>query len=226
VSERYAFIEVEKANHSVSILCRMLKVSRSGFYDWQRREPSMREQEDEEIILHMRTVHKEAKGRYGQRRMIEALKPQGVTLGRGRAGRLMRKAGLSVRRPRKFKATTDSKHGFLIADNVLARDFHTHATDTAWVGDITYIWTREGWLYLAVLIDLFSRRVVGWSMGAGINQELTLTALNMALGSRRPEAGLVHHTDRGSQYSAHAYRRAAEDAELTMSMSRKGDCLR
>lgn len=224
MSERYAFIELEKANHHVTTLCRVLEVSRSGYYDWLEREPSQRALDDEKLLVCLRQIHSECRGRYGQRRYVRALRRQGFEAGRGRVRRLMRLARLTATRRRKFKATTDSCHAHPVADNVLERRFDAQRPNQVWTGDITYIWTREGWLYLAVLIDLYSRRVIGWAMGSRITQELTLRALHMALGLRRPDLGLIHHTDRGSQYAATAYCNALKEAGVTMSMSRKGDC--
>lgn len=224
MSERYAFIKTEKAHHKVAILCRVLDVSRSGFYDWSRRKPSRRSLENESIVNEIRRIHVASKGRYGQRRIVAQLKREKITTGRNRVGRLMRDNGIKTRWPRKFKATTNSNHAFEIAPNVLARKFHVDAPNQALVGDITYVRTGQGWLYLAVLIDLFSRRVVGWSMSARIDEELTQAALRMALGRRQLAKNFIHHTDRGSQYAATQYREMLKDAGSKVSMSRKGDC--
>jgi len=163
-------------------------------------------------------------GRYGSPRVHAVLAGQGVQISRKRVARLMREQGLCARRPRRFRKTTDSNHRFPIADNLLERSFEVDAPNTAWAGDITYIPTREGWLYLAILLDLYSRIVVGWAMRDDMERQLCLDALTMALTSRRPGRGLLHHTDRGSQYASHDYRAALDAKGLVCSMSRKGDC--
>lgn len=224
MSERYAFIKAEKAHFRVMILCRVLEVSRSGFYDFCRRKPSRHALENECIIRQIRKIHAASKGRYGQRRIVAHLRHQKIVVGRHRVGRLMRENGMKARWPRKFKATTSSDHAFKVAPNVLARKFQVDAPNQAVVGDITYVKTGQGWLYLAVLIDLFSRRVVGWSMGARIDEELTLRALRMALGQRAFVKNFIHHSDRGSQYAATKYRALLARAGSTVSMSRRGDC--
>ena len=224
MSERYAFIRAEKARHNIAILCRVLNVSRSGYYDWDKRKPSRRTRENASIVREIRQIHTTSKGCYGQRRMVAALKTQNIHAGRNRIGRLMRENDIQVRQARRFKVTTDSKHTFEIAPNVLARKFHVDAVNQALVGDITYVKTAQGWLYLSVLLDLFSRRVVGWAMSARMDEELTKAALRMALGRRQPCRGFIHHTDRGSQYAAAGYRKMLRDAGSTVSMSRKGDC--
>lgn len=224
MSERYAFIKAEKAHYKVTTLCRVLGVSRSGFYDWNRRKPSRHALENERIIRQIRRIHAASKGRYGQRRIVAHLKHQEIVVGRNRVGRLMRENGIKARWPRKFKATTNFEHAFEVAPNVLARKFKVEAPNQAVVGDITYVKTGQGWLYLAVLIDLFSRRVVGWAMSARIDEKLTQAALRMALGRRPLLKNFIHHTDRGSQYAATQYRAMLADAGSNVSMSRKGDC--
>ena len=221
---RYRFILVEKANFAVCRLCDVMKVSRSGFYDWCAREPSRRTTENELLLKEIRGIFENSYRRYGYRRVTRALRAQGTDVGRHRVARLMRGAGLVARRGRKFRVTTDSRHHHPVAKNVLNRQFEPVAHDQAWAGDITYIWTTEGWLYLAVLLDLYSRRVIGWAMGERINQELTLSALNMALGQRQPAPGFIHHTDRGSQYAATIYQQTLTQAGAISSMSRKGNC--
>ena len=221
---RFAFIESEKAQWPVVVMCRVLDVSRSGFYAWRRRPVSAREREDVALGAQIAAVHSESRGTYGVPRVHATLKAQGRAVGRKRVGRLMRVQGLKGRRKRRFRVTTDSRHSNPVAANVLERRFATSAPDTAWVGDITYVWTREGWLYLAALIDLFSRRVVGWAMSDRMTEQLAIDALQMALRARRPASGMVHHSDRGSQYCSHAYRRVLASWGAVCSMSRKGDC--
>lgn len=219
---RYRFIHTEKANHSIVMMCRILEVSRSGYYSWRERrnEPAIYAVFD----LHVRAAFRASYGRYGSRRIQRELQEDGVPCSRYRVVASMRRSGLYARGRRRFKATTDSRHRHPIAPNLLERDFSPAGPNQAWVGDITYIPTRQGWLYLAVLVDLWSRRVVGYATSARIDRHLVLDALKMAQGLRRPAPGLVHHTDRGSQYASNDYRAALDDAGLHCSMSRKGDC--
>jgi putative transposase len=224
VNARYRFIEAEKAHFAVRTLCRVMKVSRSGFYDWRKRKPSRRACANAKLLAVITTIFEASKERYGYRRVLRQLRADGHQAGKHRVARLMRENGLRARRSRAYRATTDSGHDHPVADNVLGRDFTAEVRDQAWVGDITYIPTAQGWLYLAVLIDLYSRRVVGWAMSSRIDQNLTLTALRMALSHRQPQPGLIHHTDRGSQYAAGAYQAELERAGVVVSMSRKGNC--
>ena len=222
---RFAFIEAEKATHDVQLLCRMLDVSRQGFYAWLRREPCRRQQTDEALARKIRRAFQEGRGNYGAPRVHRDLTAQGVTTSRKRVARLMREDGLVARPPRRrFVRTTDSRHGFRIAPNRLARDFRPNGANLAWAADLTYIPTNQGWLFLAVVIDLFSRRVVGWSMRPDMGRRLVLAALQMAIRTRRPAPGLVHHSDRGVQYAGDEYQRTLRDAEIVPSMSRKADC--
>lgn len=221
---RYRFIAVEKAHYPISLLCRLLQVSRSGYYAWCKRGPSRRAVANAMVVQQMRAVHQRVRQRYGSPRMHKELRAQGVAIGRHRVARLMRQAGLVVRRPRRFRGTTQSKHSRLVAPNVLQRNFHSTAPNQKWVGDISYIPTQEGWLYLAVLLDLYARRVVGWSMRDRLKDELTVAALDMALKRRRPPANLLHHSDRGSQYASQTYRKRLRRHGLCPSMSRVGNC--
>ena len=221
---RYRFIKTEKVNHTISILCRVMQASRSGFYDWLRRPVSNCAQKNAMLLVQIKRIFEKNHKRYGFRRVLRVLLAEGYQAGKHRVARLMRENGLIARRRRAFCKTTDSNHTYCIADNKLNREFTSKAPNQAWVGDITYIYTDEGWLYLAVLIDLLSRRVVGWAMSRFIDKKLTLSALNMALKQRRPKPGFTHHTDRGSQYAAHAYQDALNNAKATASMSRKGNC--
>jgi transposase InsO family protein len=207
------------------MLCRVLGVSRAGYYAWRARGPSERESEDAELVKRIRVVHADNRGVYGSPRVHRELRAQGELVGRHRIARLMRETGLRAVPSRKYHpSTTDSSHPLPIAPNVLERQFEVPAPNHAWVADITYVGTREGWLYLAIVLDLFSRRVVGWSMSDRIDQSLTLSALGMAVQARRPRAGLVHHSDRGCQYAGESYRRALAELGLRASMSRKGNC--
>lgn len=206
------------------MLCRVMQVSRSGFYDWQRRPTSKGVYKNALIFVQIKRIFKANHKRYGFRRVLRILLTEGYQAGKHRLARLMRENGLVARRRRAFCRTTDSKHTYSIAHNKLNRKFTTAATNQAWVGDISYIPTAEGWLYLAVLIDLFSRRDIGWAMSRFIDQKLTLSALDMALKQRQPKPGFIHHTDRGSQYAVHTYQDVLNNAQATTSMSRKGNC--
>jgi putative transposase len=183
-------------------------VSRSGFYDYQSRQDHPKiDAEEVALFAQVKAIAAATRSRYGSRRMAKALQAKGFAVGRAKARRLMNEAGVQVRRAkRRAPVTTDSRHGDEVAPNLLARHFDVDAPDLAWVGDITYGWTAEGWLDVSTLLDLYSRKVVGWAMSSRINTQLVKDALEMALGRRRPDAGLIHHSDRGSQYASHAYR--------------------
>jgi transposase InsO family protein len=217
-------VEAEKAFYPVRLLCRCLEVSRAGFYAWRQRPRSPRSLEDTQISVEIRASHAESRRTYGSPRVLRDLREQGRRVSRKRVARLMRECGLVARRRRRFRATTDSKHPFPVAANVLMRDFEVPAPNTAWVTDLTYVATAEGWLYLAVILDLFSRRVVGFAMSDRITRELVLEALRRALAKRPGVRDLIHHSDRGSQYASHDYRRALEQEGITCSMSRRGNC--
>ncbi len=221
---KFAFIAAEKAWAPVSVLCKMLEVSRSGFYASQERGPSVRAVEDEKLAVAVAVAHKVGRGAYGSPRVHEELKADGVAVSRKRVARIMSELGLEGRRKRPFKATTDSKHDLPVAENVLDRKFQATAPDIAWVTDITYVWTAEGWLYVAAILDLFSRRVVGLAMSEHIDRALVLEALRNAVGRRVPNAGLLHHSDRGSQYASGDYQDALDGLGVVCSMSRKGNC--
>lgn len=206
-------------------MCRVLGVSRSGYYAWRKRGPSEHDQEDVVLAAEIVDAFEESRGTYGSPRVHAELQARGFQVGRKRVERHMREQGLVGRPPPKFRRTTDSNHGEPIAPNIVAREFEIDEPDRVWVADITYVWTLQGWMYLAVVIDLFSRRVVGWSMAKHMRVELVLGALSAALGKRVPaEDGLVFHSDRGSQYAAKAYRGALAKAGITCSMSRRGNC--
>jgi putative transposase len=221
---RFAFIAAEKAAVPVRLLCRTLQVSRAGVYAWQTRPPAARARADARLGLEIAAIHAESRQRYGRPRIHAELTDRGRGTGRKRVARLMRVRGLAARRRRRFRGTTQSRHPFPIAPNVLARQFERAAPDQAWVTDITYIPTGEGWLYLAVILDLCSRFAVGWAMSERITDDLTLEALGLALGRRRPPQGLLHHSDRGSQYASGDYQRLLAQHGIVCSMSRQGDC--
>ena len=205
-------------------MCSVLEVSRQGFYAWWRRTPSQHTLDDLSLAARIKAIHAGSRGRYGSPRVHAQLHKEGVRVGKKRVERLMREQGLEARRKRKFRRTTDSNHSLPVAPNVLERDFETDGPNQVWVTDITYVGTREGWLYLAAILDLFSRRVVGWAMSTSLDRGLALDALHMALDDRHPPAGLVHHSDRGCQYASHDYRSLLDANGIVCSMSRKGDC--
>jgi transposase InsO family protein len=221
---KFAFIAREKAVVPIDLLCTVLGVSRSGFYAWQHRPVAARRQEDQRLSVHVAAAHASSRRRYGSPRVYRELRANGHRVGRHRVARLMREQGLRARRKRRFQRTTDSQHSYPVGDNVLKRKFTVEAPNRAWVADITYLWTREGWLYLAVILDLFSRRVIGWALRNRMTRELAIEALTMAVSHRQPAAGLLHHSDRGSQYASAEYRAALAARGATVSMSRRANC--
>ena len=222
---RFSFIRAEEAKHDVTLLCHVLEVSRQGYYAWLHRKPCRRRHRDEELRLRIHQAFADSGARYGAPRVYRVLAADGEATSRKRVARIMRQEGLIARRRRRFMCTTDSRHGFRVAANLVARNFAPPEPNRVWATDITYIQTQRGWLYLAVVLDLFSRKVIGWSMQPYQDRRLTLAALKMAIDSRRPAPGtLVHHSDRGVQYACDDYRSALIDAEITPSMSRTGDC--
>ena len=221
---RFAFIATEKAAFPVRVLCRTLHVSRAGFYAWHGRAPARRVRADDRLGLEIAAIHAESRQRYGSPRIHAELQDRGCRTGRKRVARLMRVRGLAARRRRRFRVTTQSQHPFPVAPNLLARQFARAVPDQAWVTDITYIPTGEGWLYLAVILDLCSRFAVGWAMSERITDDLTLGALDMALARRRPPPGRLHHSDRGSQYASGDYQRVLKQHGIVCSMSRRGNC--
>ena len=221
---RFRFIEDHREVFLVRVMCAVLTVSTSGYYAWRHRPESVRAQSNRVLAEDIRRVHVASRRRYGSPRVHAALQAEGQRVGRNRVARLMRRHGIQVRSKRRFRVTTDSNHAFPVAPNLLDRQFTAPGANKVWLADMTYIPTGEGWLYLAVVLDLFSRKVVGWAMRETMPQELTLAALQMALTNRRPGTGLLHHSDRGSQYAAHDYRRLLAKHGMLCSMSRKGDC--
>jgi putative transposase len=222
---RYRFIHAERATYPVAVLCRVLRVSRAGYYAWAGRGASARARADEDLTAQIAVVHARSRATYGTPRVHAALRAAGVRTSRRRVARLMRASGLVGCRRRRRVRTTVADPAHAPAPNLVARDFTATAVDRLWPGDITYVPTQEGWLYLAILLDAHSRRVVGWAMADHLRTELALDALTMALARRRPAAGLVHHTDRGCQYTAATYREALAARGVVASMSRSGDCL-
>src|SRR6266702_3527372 len=222
---RFRFIEDRRADYPVRILCEVLGVSPAGYYAWRSRPESRRSAANRHLIDDIKRVHRDTNGRYGSPRIHVELKAQGRGVSRGRIERLMRHHGIRaiMARPRRVR-TTDSRHDFPIAPNLLDRNFTAAAPNRIWLADITYIETDQGWLYLAAVMDLYSRRIVGWAMDDHLRTELPLAALNMAISTRRPGANLIHHSDRGVQYASADYRTALHSAGMQASMSRRADC--
>jgi putative transposase len=224
MTQKYTFVATLANKYPVTMLCRVLGVARSGYYAWTRRPIRSQAEQDATLTTHIQTIFRDSRRTYGSPRVQAALRAQGVGCSKKRVARLMRANALIARRKRRSVRTTDSRHNEPIAANELARDFQTSAPNQVWVADITYLPTRDGWLYLAVVLDLYARRVVGWSMDATLERILVIGALKHALDSRQVGAGLLHHSDRGSQYASGDYQTLLAKAEITPSMSRKGNC--
>ncbi len=222
---KYAFIREHANEFRVTRMCAVLRVSRSGYYDWLDRPESRRRQEDRRLLVHIRQVHLESRRAYGVVKTWRELRSRGIACGKHRVARLRRQDGIQAQRRARFRITVANQNTPPPAPNLLQRQFVAPAPNRVWVGDMTFIRTRTGFLYLAVLLDLFARNVVGWAMHERPNLEVAMRALEMALARRRPQAGLVHHTDQGPLYSAHDYRERLQTAGLISSMSRRGDCL-
>ena len=221
---KYAFIKAHQCEHTVSLMCQVLALSPSAYYDWLKCPVSLRQQEDQRLAAKIKTAHEASQSTYGARRIREDLREDGEQVSRARVERLMKAQGLKSKAKRRFKTTTDSTHSRPIFPNRLNRQFDVDAPDKVYVGDITYIPTQEGWLYLAVLIDLYSRAVVGWAMAGHMKASLVNDALLMATFKRRPAAGLLLHSDRGSQYASKLYQQTLRQYQFVCSMSRKGNC--
>jgi transposase InsO family protein len=221
---KYQFIEQNKQEFPIVVMCRVLGVSESGFYAWRKRPESPHARKDADLTTQIQALFVHARGLYGSPRIFADLKDLGVRTSRKRVARLMRANGLDARRKPWSPMTTKSnpKHSF--APNLLQQDFTASRPNAKWTGDITYVPTREGWLYLAVMLDVFSRRVIGWAMSSRCDELLVETAFNMAVARRKPRPGLLHHTDRGSQYTSQAYQQLLSQVEITVSMSGKGNC--
>ena len=201
-----------------------MDVSRSGYYQYLKRKYENRIDPDFALIVKVKEIHHDSKGTYGSRRTSKQLRKDGDDIGRTRARNLMRKANVSVKRYKKFKITTDSNHKFPVAPNLLKRQFEVQRPNRVWCADITYLWTHQGWLYLGVVIDLYSRKIVGWAMDSRMKSSLVEQALSMAYWHRKPDKGLIHHSDRGSQYAGKEYQKLIKRYGMFGSMSRKGDC--
>ena len=221
---KFSFIHAEKASFSVSAMCRLLGVTRQGYYAFLSRPLCARSQSDRGLRARLQELDVENEGRYGSPRMLRSLRNEGMRIGKRRVERAMQSLGIQARTRRRFRVTTAADPTHAHAMNILDRDFTASKPDERWVTDITYIWTDEGWCYLAAILDLFSRRVVGWALDATLSTTLPLAALDMALQRRKPAPGLLHHSDRGCQYTSTDYREALADAGAVVSMSRKGNC--
>ena len=223
---RFRFIDAERAGLAMPKfgLCRLLRVSVSGFHAWRNRGPSQRQLDDMVLLAHVRAAFRRSRESYGAERVHHELAENGIEVGRHGVARLMRGNGLSPKRKQKFKKTTDSQHNKAVASNLLDQNFSAEAANEKWAADISYIWTAQGWLYLAVMLDLYSRRVIGWAVGARMTSDLPLRALNRAIGLRQPGAGVIHHGDRGSQYCSDAYQARLGELGFLASMSGKGNC--
>jgi len=220
----YEFIQAEKANFHVTVLCDALGVQRSGFYDWCQRPAAESSIRRDQLAVKAKAVYTMSKGTYGSPRVCRELREQGEVVSEKTVAKVMRLEGIKARCKRRFKVTTDSRHTKRIAPNLLDRNFTTDAPNRVWVTDVTAIWTYAGWTYLAAILDLFSRRVVGWATSESNDTALALLALQRAVESRRPSPGLIHHSDRGSPYGSDEYLKALAYYEIQPSMSRKGDC--
>ena len=222
---KYAWIDGHRREFELTELCAALSVSTSGYRSWKRGgSPKRKRLTDAQMLALIRAIHKELKGSYGSPRMVRELRDRGFPAGKERVERLMRENGIRARHKRRFKATTDSKHALPVAPNLLDRNFQPQAPNQVWSADLTYLWTDEGWLYLAVVLDLFNREVVGWSIKPRMTADIVMDALSMAWFRKHPAPGLMHHSDRGSQYASHAFQARLHEYGMVCSMSRKGNC--
>ena len=222
---KYAWIDSQRDQYPLPTLCTTLSVSLSGYQAWKRGgTPNRKRLTDAQLLLLIQSIHAEVKGAYGSPRMAREIRDRGYPAGKDRVERLMKAHHIRARHKRRFKATTDSQHSLPVAPNLLNRNFTPSAPNQVWTADLTYIWTAEGWLYLAVVLDLFNREVVGWSLKPRMTADIVIDALAMAWFRRRPAPGVIHHSDRGSQYASHAFQARLKEYGMTCSMSRKGNC--
>jgi putative transposase len=221
---KYRFIEEHRSQWPVRLMCRLLQVSPGGYYTWRDRPAHACQQRRQTLVVEIQAIHRQFKERYGSPRIYKELRARGLDCCVNTVAKLMRQQGIAAKTKRKFRCTTDSDHDRPVADNLLDRQFEPTAVNQVWVADITYIPTREGWLYLAAVEDLYSRQIVGWSMSERITSRLVVDALEMAIRRRLPGEGLLTHSDRGSQYASDHYQRLLERHAITCSMSRRGDC--
>jgi putative transposase len=222
---RYAFIGAHKGQYTVRTMCRLLEVSRSGYYAWENRKTSKREQTNQALLQKIKRIYRESDKSYGSPRIYRQLREEGEKYNRKRIVRLMRKHHIMAKKaPRRYPVTTKQGKGTSMAPNLLKQDFTAQRPNQKWVTDITYIDTAEGWLYLSVILDLYSRRIVGWAMSDRMDVHLVSQALKMALHSRRPHKGLIHHSDRGSQYTSKVYQSYLREYDCLVSMNFSGNC--
>ena len=221
---KYWFMDQHRSTTGVQKMCQSIGASRSGYYRWKKQPVSKRKRENERLLAEIREFHRRSKGRYGSPRIAEDFKERGDSYSRNRIARIMRANGIAGKAKKKFKATTNSKHNLPVAENLLNQDFVSKKPNTVWLSDITYVWTSEGWLYLAVILDLFSRQVVGWAMSDRLTSEMVIKALHQAIGRRRPPPRCIFHSDRGVQYASTDFRAVLNGNGFIQSMSRKGNC--
>ena len=220
----YRFMDDQRRFHRVEMMAGVLEVSRSGYFQWRHRQVTNREKSNKKLRNKIKQIQKKAKWRYGSPRVTQQLRKRGIKVGENRVARIMRAEGLNRRRRKKFRVTTKSAHKHAPAPNLLDRQFSVATANRVWISDLTYLATAEGWLYLCVILDLYSRRVVGWSMSESLATDMVLRAFWMAVNSRRPPEGLIFHSDRGVQYASGSFRRALVSCRMRQSMSRRGDC--
>ena len=222
---RFDFIRQQMKAYPVNVLCAVMRVSRSGFYNYLDRFKDPNDRQDETALKRqIKEIFDKSRGSYGSRRIVKQLINEDHFIGRYKVRRIMRQLELRAKTPKRFKLTTDSRHSFPVAPNVLNRNFDIDSPNKVWTADITYVWTFEGWLYLSIVMDLYSRQIVGWAMNKRMHKQLVLDALAMAYWQRKPSKGLLHHSDRGSQYACHDYRKRLVSYGMEASMSRKGNC--
>lgn len=205
-------------------MCRVLDVSRSGYYSWAKHNTSDRQRENERLLQYIQQAYTRGRGTYGSPRVTAELRDNGIQCGRNRIARLMKENGIKAKTKRRFTATTKSRHDLLVAENLLKRRFSTEVANKVWLSDITFIWTKEGWMYLAAILDAYNRQIVGWSMSDRLNHSILADALNKALRGRKPAAGLIFHSDRGTQYASYAFRDLMDRCGFLQSMSSTGSC--
>jgi putative transposase len=221
---KYRAIRDNAGRYAVELMCSALEVSSSGYYVWLKRPESARDQANRRLLEQIRVAHRRSRHSYGSPRITRDLRAAGDCVGENRVARLMREAGMRAKSARRWRATTNSSHRLPVASNTLDRTFTVNEPNRVWAGDISYIWTAEGWLYLAVVLDLYSRAVIGWAMSERLTTDIASQALTMALWRRKPKSGLLHHSDRGVQYAAAEYQQLLAQHGIACSMSRKGNC--
>ena len=221
---KYWFMDQHRSAHGVQKMCRVIGASRSGYYRWKKQPQSKRQEENDKILMGIKESHKDSGRAYGSPRITEDLKGKGMKCGKNRVARLMKIHGIAGKAKKKFKATTNSNHTLPVAENLLNQNFEAEKPNTVWLSDITYVWTSEGWLYLAVILDLFSRQVIGWGMSDRLTSGFVVKALYQAIGRRQPGSGCIFHSDRGIQYASTDFRDVLRAYGFNQSMSRKGNC--